>query len=136
MGNTPLKQKVALSFRWKKGLGRPECIAILYAVHYGYQDAQALQQALPQFSRTRLESALTDLLASQLVEVLQGQLVLSEDALRLDQMTQSSPLIIPAPSDELSMEEKQALLRTLDITNTALAVNAIYINSSPLVESL
>ncbi|MGF1731213.1 hypothetical protein [Photobacterium kasasachensis] len=128
--------QISLSFRWKKKLGRPESIAILYAVKYKHQDCQALLRALPQFCVSRLEAALTDLLASKLIDIQLGKLVLSDDAVRLDQLTQSPPLVIPATNDTLSIEECRVILSTLGITNTAVALNAVYINATPLVEEL
>ncbi len=128
--------QISLSFRWKKKLGRPESIAILYAVKYKHQDCQSVLRVLPQFSLSRLEAALTDLLASKLIDIQLGKLVLSDDTVRLDQLTQSPPLVIPALSDTLSIEEYRLILSKLGITNTAVALNSVHINAELLVEVL
>lgn len=119
---------VTLTFKWKRGLGRPETIAVLYAVGVGYCTADRLSAALPQLAPHRLESALTDLVAAQLVEIgPDHELTLSPDALFLDQLTQR-PLVVNLPPFR---QEPSDLGLTFDeytrigVIQPGLAVNAL-----------
>lgn len=120
-------RSVTFAFKWKRGLGRPEAIAVLYAVDTGYCTADRLCAALPQLAPHRLESALTDLLAAQLVEIGPDQeLALSPDALLLDHLTRH-PLVVTLPA---SWQEPDKLFSAADYTQIgviqpSLAINAL-----------
>ena len=90
---------MTLAFKWKHGLGRPEAIAVLYAVDEGYRTADLLQAALPQLAPHRLESALRNLVEVKLIEIGPDQeLALSPDALILDQLTIMSQIVVTLPA--------------------------------------
>lgn len=123
-------RSVTFAFKWKRGLGRPEAIAVLYAVDAGYCTADRLCAALPQLAPHRLESALTDLVAAQLVEIGPDQeLSLSPDALFLDHLTRR-PLVVTLPAswqkpDELFLSS--ADYAQIGVIQPSLAINALLV---------
>lgn len=125
-------RSVTFAFKWKRGLGRPEAIAVLYAVDAGYCTADRLCAALPQLAPHRLESALTDLVAAQLVEIGPDQeLSLSPDALFLDHLTRR-PLVVTLPAswqkpDELFLSS--ADYAQIGVIQPSLAINALRVTA-------
>ena len=119
---------VTLAFKWRRGLGRPEAIAVLYAIDAGYCTADRLCAALPQLAPHRLESALTDLVAAQLVEIGPDQeLSLSPDALVLDQLTHH-PLVVTLPASKQEPDElflSPADYAQIGVIQPSLAINAL-----------
>ena len=122
---------VTFTFQWRRslGLGWPEAIAVLYAVDAGYCTAGRLCAALPQLAPHRLESALTDLVAVQLVRIGPDQeLTLSPDALFLDQLTlQTPPLVVtlPASWQEPDRGFLSALYAQIGVIQPSLAINVL-----------
>ncbi|WP_031438544.1 hypothetical protein [Methylobacter tundripaludum] len=130
LNETLSAQYMAINFSWKTVLNKPECIAILYAVHCNYRDNKSLLRVLPQFQPNRLEAALTTLIAYQLVEVHLDKLILADDAIRLDQLVQADPLIIPRGGMELGVLQYTSLLDSLGINNPGLAINTLWISNN------
>ena len=122
-------RRVTLAFKWRPPLGQPEAIAVLYAVEAGYRTADRLCAALPQLAPHRLESALTDLLAAQLVEIGPDQeLTLSPDTLFLDQLTlQTPPLVVTLPASwrELDKGFLSFLYTQIGVIQPSLAISAL-----------
>lgn len=122
---------VTLAFKWRHGLGRPETIAVLYAVDAGYCTADHLRAALPQLAPHRLESALTDLVAAQLVEIgLDQELALSPDALLLDHLTRH-PLVVTLPASW--QEPDKVFLSSADYAKIGVIQPSLAINSLQVV---
>ena len=127
---------MTFTFKWGRDLGRPEAIAVLYAVDAGYRTADLLCAALPQLAPHRLESALTDLVAVQLVEVGPAQeLTLSPDALFLDQLTlQTPPLVVTLPvswqePEMADMGFLSALYVQIGVIQPSIAINALWVTA-------
>ena len=126
-------RRVKLAFSWRRSLVRPEGIAVLYAVEAGYRTAELLCAALPQLAPHRLESALTDMVAAQLVQIGPDQeLTLSPDALFLDQLTlQMRPLAVTLPASWNGLDKGflSALYARMGVIQPSLAINALRVTS-------
>lgn len=117
---------MTLAFKWKHDLGRPEAIAVLYAVDEGYRTADLLQAALPQLAPHRLESALTNLVEVKLIEIGPDQeLALSPDALILDQLTIMSQIVITLPASWSLQGFLPYLYARLGVMKSSLAIHVL-----------
>jgi len=124
----------SIAFHWDNDIGNAECIAIMYAIDSGYNSREALIYALPQFSHNRLENALTTLLATHLVTLQIKQLILSPDAMLLDEITNSPALLLPVEGNEVKPHFLLDVLKRLGVSNPGVALGVIKTKSN-VVES-
>ena len=128
-----------LTFAWRHRLGRSETIAVLYAIDAGYRTAAELRAVLPQLAAHRMETALTDLVAHQLV-MLDGssrELIPNADAMRLDQLTQQTPrLVIPVPMAWQDRDPDREFLcgiySRIGVIRPALAIDCLWVEPAKI----
>lgn len=115
-----------VSFSWRKGLGAPEVVAIIHAVHFGCQSKEELLSALPMFHDTRLLSGLEKLISSDLISIASNQLVLHSETMFLDRLT-VKPIKLPINKvgSKMNGDDARYLFHTLGIDNVAIASNTI-----------
>ena len=118
-----------ISFQWRADVNNPACLAIMYAIHAGYNIKYTLIKVLPQFSLNRLENALSTLIANGLVEILNNQLILATDAMLIDQLVQQ-PITLPIEvpiNDKGFLDDNAmiAILGNLGINNVGLALSVL-----------
>ena len=131
-----LAAQTTVEIRWKREIGCAECLAIMYAIESGYNTRDALIFALPQFSKNRIEAALTILFASQLVTVQVDLLILSPDAMLIDKITISPNLILPIIADEVTIPFMLSILKKLGIENPGLVLDTVFFNSKSINDVL
>ncbi|MEY8240813.1 MAG: hypothetical protein RPT25_10740 [Cycloclasticus sp.] len=113
-----------LRVSWKREYRGAEFIALIYAINHGYGEAKELIDILPQFSKHRLEIALTSLLSVGLVKKNGGAMVVSSDAMIIDRLTQMEPMILPVDHGEVNIRKIISIYEGLGIKepNVALSV--------------
>lgn len=131
-----LVAQTSVEIRWKREIENAECLAIMYAIDSGYNTRDALIFALPQFSQNRIEAALTILFASQLVAVQIEQLILSPDAMLIDEITMSPKLILPIVADEVTIPFMLSAFKQLGIENPGLALDTVFFNPKSINDVL
>ena len=135
MSSYPVAQ-TSVEIRWKREIDNAECIAIMYAVDSGYNTRDDLIFALPQFSKNRIEAALTILFAAQLVTVQIDQLILAPDAMLIDEITMSPNIILPIAADEVVIPFMLNAFKQLGIENPGLALDVVFFNAKSINDVL
>lgn len=135
MSSYPVAQ-TSVEIRWKREIDNAECIAIMYAVDSGYNTRDDLIFALPQFSKNRIEAALTILFAAQLVTVQIDQLILAPDAMLIDEITMSPNIILPIAADEVVIPFMLNAFKQLGIENPGLVLDVVFFNPKSINDVL
>lgn len=135
MSSYPVAQ-TSVEIRWKREIDNAECIAIMYAVDSGYNTRDDLIFALPQFSKNRIEAALTILFAAQLVTVQIDQLILAPDAMLIDEIMMSPNIILPIAADEVVIPFMLNVFKQLGIENPGLALDVVFFNPKSINDVL
>ncbi|HIF9205867.1 hypothetical protein C5F63_05750 [Photobacterium damselae subsp. damselae] len=124
MSASPVVQ-TSVQIRWKREIANAECLAIIYAIEHGYCTCDSLICALPQFSKTRIEEALSTLFATQLVSQQIDKLILSPDAILIDEITMSPNFYLPIAAHEITIPFMLAVFKQLGIENPGLALDTV-----------
>lgn len=135
MSTSPVVQ-TSVQIRWKREIANAECLAIMYAIDYGYSTRDSLIFALPQFSQTRIEEALTTLFATQLVNQQIDKLILSPDAILIDEITMSPNLNLPIAADEITIPFMLTAFKQLGIENPGLALDTVVFSAQNINDLL
>ncbi len=115
-----------LSIRWKREYDGAEFIALIYAISHGYCEAKELIDILPQFSKHRLEIALTSLLSVGLVKKNGEAMIVSSDALIIDRLTLMEPMNLPIDSGEVNIPKIISIYEGLGIKEPSVALSVLY----------